>query len=44
MTGFEMTEVVIFFGGIVLFVVVVATLTIISTKYEQKHNPDGWWA
>jgi hypothetical protein len=32
------------YGGAVLFVVIVVTLAIITTKYSQKHNPDFWWA
>lgn len=32
------------YGGAVLFVVVVVTLAVITTKYSQKHNPEDWWA
>ena len=32
------------YGGAILFVFVVVTLAIITTKYCQKHNPDDWWA
>ena len=32
------------YGGFVLFVVAVVTLAVITTKYQQKHNPDFWWS
>ena len=31
------------YGGLILFVVVVVTLAVITTKYEQKHNPYEWY-
>ena len=32
------------YDGLILFVVVVVTLAVITTKYSQKHNPDFWWS
>ena len=32
------------YGGLILFVVVVVTLAVITTKYSQKYNPDFWWS
>lgn len=31
------------YGGAVLFMVLVVTLAVITTKYQQKHNPDEWY-
>ena len=36
--------VLLVYGGVVLFVFVVVTLAVITTKYSQKHNPEDWCA